>query len=92
MFNKKYKEKIFNLEKALNKTQNLLDDYKLENYKLKKEIQLKEKYKKYDYAILIEKGEFNNIKVWNKGRFETDIKELYFEKIGNDIFDLTIKK
>ena len=92
MFNRKYKETIkeLNEEKKylLERTNDLCENIvELEKKLEDKEIEF---YKDYRYAILVK--DYNDIKVWNDGRFEKGIRGISLECSVPNLPEIEIRK
>lgn len=98
MFNrkkiKKLEEENIKLYKEIERLKDKIDDLKTDNEIYKEQIaklklELENKYKEYDYAILVNGVE---VKLWNKGRFEERVRGITFNCYECEVPELTITK
>ena len=98
MFNRKkikrLEEENIKLYKEIERLNNKIDDLKTDNEIYKEQIaklklELENKYKEYDYAILVNGVE---VKLWNKGRFEKRVRGITFNCYECEVPELTITK
>ena len=108
MFNKKYKNKIKELEKIIEKiieekneiirqkeTSNcfLRDELSVVGRKIAK-LEKQKNYKEFQYAILVDNNDGYNpvAKFWNNGKLEENVRELHYDHIAGELPKITIIK